>query len=270
MERKKKKRMWICFLLPWRIATEFLSTEWTSWTLQLPPHFFFIFKQNFFAFRILKLCFITCLDTGSSRKKNYSSCLQQFHSPIFTRGHLPIILYCKDDANIYYAAPFEKSFLCSTSKRWSEWKLKVLLRTQEIKTLTCKLHSVLNCFFKSEKWWNKAQLIPCHQSKHEYLLAHGFMQKAEFWLRLHKAKTKYVQRYYSDASLKTLKCSSALSKPSRWHSLANFGDCTHFGLSAVYSVFTNVFKLIHCNDCQFNELLKDIHAFVVQSVTKIE
>lgn len=93
---------------------------------------------------------------------------------------------------------------------------------------------------------------------------------AESWILTNKAKTKYVQRYYSDASLKTLKCSSALSKPSRWHSLANFGDCTHFGLSAVYSVFTNVFKLIHCNDCQFNELLKDIHAFVVQSVTKIE
>lgn len=38
----------------------------------------------------------------------------------------------------------------------------------------------------------------------------------------------------------------------------------------VYSALTNVFELIYCNDCQFNELLKDIHVFVVQSVEKIE
>lgn len=40
---KKTKRMWICFLFPCKIVTEFFPTEWTSWTLLLPLHFFLFF-----------------------------------------------------------------------------------------------------------------------------------------------------------------------------------------------------------------------------------
>lgn len=44
---KEKKWMWIFFLLSCKIVTEFLSTEWTSWMLLLPLHFFL----SFFSFQ---------------------------------------------------------------------------------------------------------------------------------------------------------------------------------------------------------------------------